>query len=158
MVKFKLGLWLGVSKLSYLFTMPHVRSKTKFLKVWIQYQYFRWLVDLLLTPWVVVGEQPYKSRDMVGSDSGLGHLLVTTTAIFLIFGHSDICTQCSIAWCLIRTFVIFQFHPSTLVNLKLKKWDFSSEFNVVISCFLVSFVFLQLQKTFDISSEDIEIR
>ena len=25
----------------------------------------------------VVGEQPYKSRDMVGSDSGLGHLLVS---------------------------------------------------------------------------------
>ena len=25
----------------------------------------------------VVGEQPYKNRDMVGSDSGLGHLLVS---------------------------------------------------------------------------------
>ena len=25
----------------------------------------------------VVGEQPYKNRDMLGSDSGLGHLLVT---------------------------------------------------------------------------------
>ena len=25
----------------------------------------------------MVGEQPYKSRDMVGSDSGLGRLLVT---------------------------------------------------------------------------------
>ena len=24
----------------------------------------------------VVGEQPYKSRDMVGSDSGLGRLLI----------------------------------------------------------------------------------
>ena len=27
----------------------------------------------------VVGEQPYKNRDTVGSDSGLGHLLVIFT-------------------------------------------------------------------------------
>ena len=27
----------------------------------------------------MVGEQPFKRRDMVGSDSGLGHLLVNTT-------------------------------------------------------------------------------
>ena len=30
--------------------------------------------DLLEIKNMVVGEQPYKSRDMVGSDSGLGHL------------------------------------------------------------------------------------
>ena len=30
----------------------------------------------------MVGEQPYKSRDMVGSDSGLGHLLVILKALF----------------------------------------------------------------------------
>ena len=29
----------------------------------------------------VVGEQPYKYRDMVGSDSGLGHLLVSNITI-----------------------------------------------------------------------------
>ena len=28
---------------------------------------------------MVVGEQPYKNRDMVGSDSGLGHLLINIT-------------------------------------------------------------------------------
>ena len=28
---------------------------------------------------MVVGEQTYKSRDMVGLDSGLGHLLVKST-------------------------------------------------------------------------------
>ena len=33
----------------------------------------------------VVGEQPYKSIDMVGSDSGLGRLLVTVTCKVYIF-------------------------------------------------------------------------
>ena len=31
----------------------------------------------------VVGEQPYKSKDMVGSDSGLGRLLVSITPKFV---------------------------------------------------------------------------
>ena len=29
----------------------------------------------------MVGEQPYKNRDMAGSDSGLGHLLVNVTLL-----------------------------------------------------------------------------
>ena len=30
---------------------------------------------------MVVGEQPYKSRDLVGSDSGLGHLHVNLIGV-----------------------------------------------------------------------------
>ena len=40
----------------------------------------------------MVGEQPYKSRDMVGSDSGLGDLLIITLISALIkykFGALD---------------------------------------------------------------------
>ena len=35
-----------------------------------------------ISVFTVVGEQPYKNRDMVGSDSGLGHLLVIISKEF----------------------------------------------------------------------------
>ena len=37
----------------------------------------------------MVGEQPYKNRDMAGSDSGLGHLLVNT--LFEFTRSNNIC-------------------------------------------------------------------
>ena len=38
----------------------------------------------------MVGEQPYKSRDMVGSDSGLGHLLVSIDALMMMLNFLDL--------------------------------------------------------------------
>ena len=34
----------------------------------------------------VVGEQPYKTRDMAGSDSGLGHLVINTCNLVYLIG------------------------------------------------------------------------
>ena len=38
----------------------------------------------------MVGEQPYKNRDMVGSDSGLGGLLVIVIKIFVPLGFINL--------------------------------------------------------------------
>ena len=48
----------------------------------------------------MVGEQPYKNRDMVGSDPGLGHLLVSSNQganVILTFSvYSSIPLGCSL--------------------------------------------------------------
>ena len=41
--------------------------------------YLKHRIPRIVLTITVVGEQPYKSRDMVGSDSGLGHLLGNTS-------------------------------------------------------------------------------
>ena len=58
--------------------------------------YFRWLVGLLLTPWVEalgwyksykirwLGSNLYKSRDMVSSDSSMGHLHVNAMSLWTL--------------------------------------------------------------------------
>ena len=46
------------------------------------------MICMVLEIHMVVGEQPYKIRDMVGSDSGLGRLLVNSIK-FLHFTLND---------------------------------------------------------------------
>ena len=65
--------------------IPYKFTKTGYINCF-RFRYFfdvLLLIRLLTNCWtfddniMVVGEQPYKNRDMVGSDSGLGHLLVS---------------------------------------------------------------------------------